>query len=62
MAEHVFVALQRDPGGDLGVVGVFRELAGAFDAFGEPDREWAETGPGRWTDDTGLRIERHVLL
>ncbi|HEY0451837.1 hypothetical protein [Actinophytocola sp.] len=59
---HVFVALQRDPAGELNVVGVFRELADAFDAFGEPDSVWAETAPGRWTDGEGLRIERHALV
>jgi hypothetical protein len=59
--EQVFVALQRDARDD-NVVGVFRELSAAFDAFGEPDRVWKETSPGRWSDGAGLRVERHRLV
>ena len=59
--EYVFVALQRDAR-DTNVVGVFRELDAAFGAFGEPERVWKETVPGRWTDEAGLRVERHALV
>jgi hypothetical protein len=63
MAEpvDVFVALQRDAG-ELTVVGVFRSLDAAFDALGEPVGTWEETRPGRWSDNEGLRVERHVLV
>jgi hypothetical protein len=57
----VFVALQRDAR-ETNVVGVFRELSAAFDAFDDPVREWTETIPGRWSDGAGLRVERHRLV
>jgi hypothetical protein len=59
--EYVFVALQRDAR-DVNVVGVFRELEAAFGVFGEPVRAWKETVPGVWSDEAGLRVERHALV
>jgi hypothetical protein len=61
MSELVFVALQRDAR-EVNVVGVFRELRAAVDSFGEPERVWKETAPGRWSDGGGLRVERHTLI
>jgi hypothetical protein len=59
--EHVFVALRRGAR-ETSVVGVFRELSAAFHAFGESERAWRETVPGRWSDGAGLRVERHRLV